>query len=150
MIDGAHARDLREAGLRWHPVPGDRFTIDGDEFGDEIFTISEMTIEAHDYSGTTVLGFNGTTEWALDSVEADDSLWLPREDQMRTLLGPDFRALTRTDDGYTVQTRSGGYSSADAETAYAEALLAYITASLRIDGEGDDAPDVVTLDEPTA
>lgn len=137
MIDVAHARNLREAGLRWHPTPGDRFIIDGDEFGDEIFTISEMTIEAHDYSGTTVLGFNGTTEWALDSVEADDSLWLPREDQMRTLLGPDFRSLAAVTSGtatqFTVETRGGTFTHADPETAYAEALLAYITASLHLD-----------------
>ncbi|RKR76120.1 pilus assembly protein CpaE [Frondihabitans australicus] len=133
MISVALARDLREAGLRWHPVPGDRFTIDGDEFGDEVFTISEMTIEAHDYSGTTVLGFNGTTEWALDSVEADDSLWLPREDQMRTLLGPSFRSLTRVGDGFTVAARDGDHTDADAENAYGKALLAYITASLSLD-----------------
>ena len=34
-----------------------------------------MTIEAHHYPTGTELGFNGTTEWALDSVSADDSLW---------------------------------------------------------------------------
>ncbi|WP_239451913.1 pilus assembly protein CpaE [Frondihabitans sp. PAMC 28766] len=146
MIDVALARNLREAGLRWHPATGDRFVIDGDEFAEEVFTISEMTIEAHDYSGTTVLGFNGTTEWALDSVEADDSLWLPREDQMRALLGPDFRSLTRDDDGtgtganYVIETRNGSYRNDDAENAYGDALLAYITASLHIgdlDAEGE-------------
>jgi len=133
MIDAALARRLREAGLRWHPVPGDRFSIDGDEFADDVFTISEMTIEAHEYSGTTVLGFNGTTEWALDSVEADDSLWLPREDQMRALLGPTFRSLTKADDTFTVTTRDGEHSDVEAENAYGRALLAYIESSLSLD-----------------
>ena len=34
-----------------------------------------------------VIGFNGTTEWALDSIELDHVLWLPREDQLRELMG---------------------------------------------------------------
>lgn len=132
MITAALAQALRDAGLRWHPTPGDRFCIAGDEFADEVFTISEMTIEAHEYSGTTVLGFNGTTEWALDSVAADDSLWLPREDQLRTLLGPSFRSLTRDGTDYAVETRLDTYTAADAESAYALALLAYIQSSLEI------------------
>ncbi|MBF4577083.1 pilus assembly protein CpaE [Frondihabitans sp. VKM Ac-2883] len=132
MITAALARALRDAGLRWHPAPGDRFAIDGDEFADEVFTISEMTIEAHDYSGTTVLGFNGTTEWALDSVAADDSLWLPREDQLRILLGPSFRSLTHQGTDFTVETQLDSYSATDAESAYALALLDYIKSSLEI------------------
>ncbi|RPE78187.1 MULTISPECIES: pilus assembly protein CpaE [unclassified Frondihabitans] len=132
MITAALARALRDAGLRWRPTPGDRFAIDGDEFADEVFTISEMTIEAHDYSGGTVLGFNGTTEWALDSVAADDSLWLPREDQLRILLGPSFRSLTHQGTDFTVETRLDNYSATDAESAYALALLDYIKSSLEI------------------
>ncbi|MFC5272404.1 hypothetical protein [Brachybacterium sacelli] len=30
--------------------------------------------------------FNGTTEWALDSVEQHEAIWIPREDQLRTAL----------------------------------------------------------------
>lgn len=143
MIDVALARSLHEAGLRWRPATGDRFLIDSegfqtDEGEPEIFTISEMTIEAHTYPTGTELGFNGTTEWALDSVSTDDSLWLPREDQLRDLLGPTFHALTRGEDGdYEVSTTIGGeiqlFSAPDAENAYGSALLAYIDTSLRID-----------------
>ena len=61
-----------------------------------MFTVSDMTIEAHRYPTGTVLGFNGTTEWALDSVAIDDALWLPREDQLRDLLRGTFRQLIRT------------------------------------------------------
>lgn len=89
------AEALRDAGLRWTPSPGDRFVIPQPELSGEVFTLSEMTIEAHAFPGGTVLGFNGTTEWALDSVAQEDTLWLPREDQLRELLGTTFVALER-------------------------------------------------------
>jgi hypothetical protein len=143
MIDVALARTLQETGLRWRPATGDRFIIDsaafaGEDGEPEIFTISEMTIEAHTYPTGTELGFNGTTEWALDSVSTDDSLWLPREDQMRELLGPTFHALTHGETGdYEVTASIGGeiqtFTAPDAENAYGSALLAYIDASLRIE-----------------
>lgn len=148
MLDVTLARRLHDAGLRWHPTTGDRFVIDRGEFVGDVFTISEMTIEAHDHPTGTVLGFNGTTEWALDSVSADQSLWLPREDQLRELLARSFRSLTRVDGGpddgehvagirYEVRVRFGEHAetvfrAADAEDAYAAALLAYIDASLAL------------------
>jgi len=95
MLDHALARRLRDAGLRWRPRAGDRFVIETPGFDGDVFTLSDMTIEVHEYPTGTELGFNGTTEWALDSVAADDSLWLPREDQLRELLGPVFRGLAR-------------------------------------------------------
>lgn len=93
MISVEMAERLALAGLRWHPAPGDRFVIPQPELGGQVFTLSEMTIEAHEYPSGTVLGFNGTTEWALDSVAQDDALWLPREDQLRDLLGGTFVSL---------------------------------------------------------
>jgi hypothetical protein len=99
MIAIERAERLRAAGLRWTPRSGDRFVIDRPALAGEVFTISEMTIEAHDYPTGTVLGFNGTTEWALDSVTQDDAVWLPREDQLRDLLGGTFRSLARALDG---------------------------------------------------
>lgn len=50
----------------------------------EIFTVADMVVEA-EYPTGTLLAFNGTTEWALDSVQLDQALWLPREDQLRLL-----------------------------------------------------------------
>ena len=152
MIDVDLARRLRDAGLRWRPSPGDRFVVerlvDSDEGVGDVFTLSDMTIEAHEHPTGTVLGFNGTTEWALDSVAADDALWLPREDQLRELLGSTFVSLTRVlVDGeplaYRVTVALDGaaatgpdsvHVAADPETAYAHALLAYVDASLRLDG----------------
>ena len=34
-----------------------------------------------------MLGFNGTTEWALDSLKTEQVLWLPREGQLRAEIG---------------------------------------------------------------
>jgi hypothetical protein len=94
-----------------------------------------MTIEAHEFDTGTILGFNGTTEWALDSVAIEDTLWMPREDQLRTRLGGAFRSLQRTvtrgdPSGYTVVTSMDGslteFAGETPESAYARALIALI------------------------
>ena len=130
MISTGLARQLRDAGLRWKPASGDRFQIDRSEFDSEVFTVSELTVEAHEYTTGTVLGFNGTTEWALDSVDVGDTLWLPREDQLRDLLRITFRSLERTDDGYVVTLNLEGesrtFTSVSAPEAYGLALLAVL------------------------
>lgn len=130
MISTDLARRLRDAGLRWRPASGDRFQIDRAELDADIFTISELTVEAHEYPTGTILGFNGTTEWALDSVEVDDTLWLPREDQLRDLLRGAFRRLDRTSDGYRVTYLLDGHErvavSISAPEAYGLALLALL------------------------
>lgn len=130
MISTGLARQLRDAGLQWKPAAGDRFQIDRPEFDSEVFTVSDLTIEAHEYSTGTVLGFNGTTEWALDSIELADTLWLPREDQLRDLLRAAFRGLERVDDGYRVVVELGGaaqeFSNLSAPEAYGLALLAVL------------------------
>ncbi|MCU1637701.1 MAG: Flp pilus assembly protein ATPase CpaE [Microbacteriaceae bacterium] len=83
MISTELARALRDSGLNWRPTSGDAFRIDRPEVDGDLFTISEMTVEAHTRSTGTTLGFNGTTEWALDSVELGDALWLPRDPHVR-------------------------------------------------------------------
>ena len=114
MISTALAADLREAGLTWTPVSGDAFQIRGNDFEGDVFTVSDMTIEAHTYPSGTVLGFNGTTEWALDSVAIDDALWLPREDRAS------YVVTTRVLD---VEAR---FASEDPAEAYGLALLALL------------------------
>jgi hypothetical protein len=131
MISTALATALRDAGLVWAPVSGDAFQLAGPDFEGDVFTVSDMTIEAHVYPTGTVLGFNGTTEWALDSVALDDALWLPREDQLRDALAGTFQALRREvgADGrasYVVTTRAGAERrsvSEDPAEAYGLALL---------------------------
>lgn len=127
---------LRDAGLRWSPAAGDRFVVPQPELDTQVFTLSDMTIEAHEYPTGTILGFNGTTEWALDSVAKDEALWLPREDQLRELLGRTFVGLLREDapDGSTafvVTTRGvDGATRQDRATsavdAYGHAVLALV------------------------
>jgi hypothetical protein len=132
MISIALARALRDSGLVWRPQRGDDFRIDRVEADDEVYTLSDMTVEAHTYTSGTVLGFNGTTEWALDSVALDDALWLPREDQLRGILKAAFVSLERLDSGYRVVAVidgvSGVYEADDAADAYARALLALLDA----------------------
>jgi len=138
MISTRLARELRDAGLAWTPASGDAFQLEGGEFEGDVFTVSDMTIEAHHYPTGVVLGFNGTTEWALDSVALDDALWMPREEQLRELLHGTFRSLERAahpDGGvrYRVTTARGGveavFEADDATEAYGEALLALIRAA---------------------
>jgi len=135
MISTALARELREAGLVWTPSSGDAFQIGLADFEGDLFTVSDMTIEAHDYPTGAVLGFNGTTEWALDSVALDDALWIPREDQLRDLLRGTFRSLVRSVGAdarviYTVTARidhaDAAFSSDDPAEAYGLAVLALI------------------------
>jgi len=136
MISVDRALELRNAGLRWHPTSGDRFAVLQPEMDNEIFTISEMTIEAHTFPTGTVLGFNGTTEWALDSVAQEDAVWLPREDQLRDLLGSTFRSLARSTTGafQVVVERTGHFEESfwgeTAEEAYAQAALALVHAAV--------------------
>ncbi|NNC13304.1 hypothetical protein HII28_15645 [Planctomonas sp. JC2975] len=131
MITTQLARELKDHGLVWHPSSGDVFAIDSGEFDGETFTVSDMTIEAHEFDTGTILGFNGTTEWALDSVALDNALWLPREDQLRGLLGGTFASLSRAESGgFVVETARDGirarFEATEAETAYAQAVLALI------------------------
>lgn len=128
MISDDLARRLRNSGLTWHPAPGDRFRIEAEQLSDEVFILSHMVIEARTYPTGTVLAFNGTTEWALDSVAKENALWLPREDQLRALLGGTFAGLDAVDGSYRVRTHDGAgpaaeFTAADPEDAYASALL---------------------------
>ncbi|HET8778539.1 MAG TPA: pilus assembly protein CpaE, partial [Agromyces sp.] len=92
-----------------------------------VFTVSEMTIEARRYPTGTILAFNGTTEWALDSVAFADAVWLPREDQLRELLRATFRVLRRLPDAFEVEIELAGerrcFEHPDVSEAYGLALL---------------------------
>jgi len=119
---------LREAGVLWEPAAGDRFVIDAELLSGEVFWISDLTVEVQTYRDHSLLGFNGTTEWALDSVTLDQALWLPREDQLRELLGDRLEVVPRTEGGWEVTYAvKPGYVLAvtdpDLECAYARALL---------------------------
>ena len=131
MLSLELALALRAAGVSWSPEPGDAFVVPGRDLDDQVFVVSDMVIQTVKIPhGPVILAFNGTTEWALDSLEAREAVWLPREDQLRRLLGVAFVSLERLTgepSGYTVTagTADGPVRHADvtAEAAYARAVL---------------------------
>ena len=134
MISVDAARQLSQTGVRWVPGAGDRFTLRSAEIDGEVFTVADMVVEAREYPTGTLLAFNGTTEWALDSVQLEQALWLPREDQLRELLGPAFRSLAHSVAGFQVLAEIPGqpervFTADDAADAYAAAVLALVRAA---------------------
>jgi hypothetical protein len=127
------AQRLREAGLSWKPALGDRFAVPDRDLDDEVFVLSNMTIQVHRVPEGRVIGFNGTTEWALDDVELEEAIWLPREDQLRELLGGTFRGLRRDTTGFEVTIELLGeerrFEGPSADDAYAAALLHLLAAA---------------------
>lgn len=127
MISTEMASALRTAGLVWHPRSGDRFQLDEPEFDADVFTVSEMTVEPREYPTGRILAFNGTTEWALDSVATEEALWLPSEAQLREMLRGAFRSLRRLADTHEVEIAVGGatlvFEHPEPADAYALAVL---------------------------
>ncbi len=134
VISVSLARRLRDGGLRWEPAPGDRFVIADRDMDEDVFTLSDMTVEVHEFPSGRMLGFNGTVEWALDSVAAPETVWLPNEAQLRERLGGTFRRLERTEHGWAVECVVAGRSlrivRAQAAEAYGLALLHLVTGEL--------------------
>lgn len=130
MISLDLAQRLRAAGLEWKPAAGDRFVVPNRDMDDEVFVVSDMTIEVHNFPTGSVIGFNGTTEWALDSVAQREVVWLPREDQLRECIGDRFVRLEAVPEGLVVVVRDGDeqhrHVDSDAERAYAWALLSVL------------------------
>lgn len=133
MISIDLAQRLDAVGVPWTPSAGDRFLVPERDLDDVVFAISDMVVEVHEHASGRYLHFNGTTEWALDSIEQGDALWLPREDQLRELLGDGFISMRATPGGYVVVIRRDGrdeqHVDIDAECAYARAVLSVLTGS---------------------
>ncbi|QYN31786.1 hypothetical protein K1T35_24355 [Pseudonocardia sp. DSM 110487] len=132
MISVELALRLRAAGLEWTPASGDRFVIPAREMDADVFVVSELTIDVHQAPTGPLIRFNGTTEWALDSVPQEAVVWLPREGQLRAALGARFRRLEPIGDGFAVVIEGADGSEerhvdVDAERAYARALLTLLT-----------------------
>lgn len=132
MISIDTAKRLHAAGLRWTPHNGDRFVLPDRDMDDAVFTISQMVVEVRDAPAGRLIAFNGTTEWALDAVEQAEAIWLPNETQLRRALGDALLALVRADDGWRCTVQVGRQlveiAAADAEEAYADALLRVLQA----------------------
>jgi hypothetical protein len=128
MIGLDLALRLRDAGISWSPAPGDVFMVPDRDMDREVFLISEMVVEVQDVPSGRILRFNGTTEWALDSIEQREVVWLPREDQLRELLGKCFMRLEAVPGGFVAVVehaqREQRHIDVTADRAYARALLA--------------------------
>jgi len=128
------AHQLADAGVEWVPAPGDRFVIPRTELESQVFMVADMVVEVETVRGRGVVKFNGTTEWALDSMAQGDVVWLPRTDQLIAALGDAFQALTRLGGGPTatwvatieVRGAEDRFSDPDADTALARALLSVL------------------------
>jgi hypothetical protein len=122
------ARTLRDAGVRWEPSRGDFFVIPDRDLDDLVFVLSDMVVQTiNPPDGPPILAFNGTTEWALDSLEAHEALWLPREDQLRELLGAAFEGFEPVPgppEGWAVSAGGARHVDVTPEAAYARAVLA--------------------------
>jgi hypothetical protein len=135
MITTELALELARRGLPWIPASGDRFHVPDRDLDDEVFVVSGMSIEVSDLPSGSEMRFNGTVEWALDSIAQSEVIWLPREDQMRDALGSRFVRLERLGgetNGYAVVLRGDRgeerHVDIDAERAYARALLSVLPA----------------------
>ena len=121
-----------------------------------------MVIEVRDLPSGRLIRFNGTTEWALDSVAADEVLWIPWEHQLRALLGDRFAAMERVPgevEGYAVVLTDGSrHVDVDPERAYAHAVLAVLdryqttsaTSSIRRGGASIGTATVDACSDPNA
>ena len=131
MLSLELALALRSAGVRWEPRPADAFVVPDRDMDEHVFVLSDMVVQTvQPPDGPPVLAFNGTTEWALDSLEAHEAVWLPREDQLRTLLGSSFVSLERVPgppEGYAVSAGGSRHVDVTVEAAYARAVLAALT-----------------------
>lgn len=108
LVPVALARELRDNGLRWEPTAGDRFVLADRDMDADVFVVSDMVADVHQFPSGPVIGFNGTVEWALDSVGTEQTLWLPGEDQLRRLLGGTFRRLERSQGTGSASSTDGG------------------------------------------
>lgn len=133
MLDLTLAQQLKSSGLEWKPTAGDRFVLPVADMEEEVFILSNVIADVHEFRDGAVIGFNGTTEWALDSVEQADVVWFPREDQLRELLGAAFVRLEQVSGGYAVTATADGreqrFLDIEAERAYARAVLARLGAT---------------------
>jgi hypothetical protein len=130
--------------LTWTPANGDRFFIPRPEIADSVFLVSDMVVELVTYRGESRFHFNGTVEWALDSVESNGVVWLPREDQLRELLAGYFLSLDSTAGGFVVTVSGPGRAyhtepEPDAADAYARAVL-HVLGAVRPDQPAQAVP----------
>ena len=134
MISLSTALKLKQAGLRWQPALHDCFAIPDRQMDETVFVLSDMLVTTDEIQGIRVVSFQGASEWALDSLVTDETIWLPREDQLRQALEevllisghPEILLKCGLEGcSCTIHWRDARqvFTSQDASEAYAAALL---------------------------
>ncbi len=131
LVSVSLARRLKALGLEWKPRIGDRFMVPDRHLDDHVFALSDMVVEMRDsIGGIPELAFNGTVEWALDSIIQSEVVWLPTETDARDALGTAFIALYAEADEFVCVARIDdaptSFTGASAAEAYATALVALL------------------------
>ncbi len=86
MISLQLSRELKSAGLTWHPEIHDFFVIPDRGMDNRLFVISDVLSNIEYLQGRQVVAFQGASEWALDYLVASEVVWMPTETQLREIL----------------------------------------------------------------
>lgn len=134
MISLDSAILLKEGGLEWKPALNDFFAIPDRYMDDKVFVISDMLVTVDVLQGMQVVSFQGASEWALDSLVTDETVWLPNESQLRKALEaallatghPELKLISdlkgcRCEINFEAKKHT--FEAEDATEAYAAALL---------------------------
>lgn len=137
MVSPQLALQLKQAGLAWRPAMRDTFALLETGMDEQIFAISDSAVLIQLLHGQPVVTFHGSVEWALDSVQLADAVWLPSETQARQELerrldarGGSGLSLQRVAEGYActivIADREQHFTAASGSDAYAAALLSLL------------------------
>ncbi len=107
MITLDLAQHLKISGLIWTPAKNDFFAIPDRELDDIVFVVSDMTVMLEKIHGRPAMTFHGAVEWALDYLFVTELVWLPTEDQLRTLL--EFRLVGQPEPAMILASTADGY-----------------------------------------
>ena len=140
MISLSTGKKLKDAGLVWKPSINDYFVISDRGMDDKVFVISDIQVSVEILYKMQVVSFQGTSEWALDSLVISEVVWLPREDQLRVLLeteliksdSPEFQLLSNLRGCHLNMICDGveyHYQNRSASEVYAQALLEFLEKS---------------------
>ena len=134
MISLDKALELKNAGLNWKPALNDFFAIPDRDMDEKIFVISDMLVTIDFLQGIQVVSFQGASEWALDSLVTDETVWLPSDEQLLHAIeaamlerGAYSILLRSTLKGYECEIRYEGgkklIEGKQVSSIYADALL---------------------------
>ncbi len=133
MLSLKTAAALKNAGLEWKPELLDTFIVPDVGLDERVFVLTDMMAEVSVLKGWPAITFHGVVEWALDYVLQTEVVWVPREDQLRTLVESKASKvhLLSQEGSYTCTVKRGSlehlFKADSAAEAYAAGLLFVLT-----------------------